>query len=384
MKKITTVTTTRADWNYLLPLITEIDRRADMQCRLLVSGTHLQEEFGYTVRDIQKSGVSVAAKFSTGQGDNGLSSEILAEYVRIFGSEFQKYPPDLLVILGDRMEMAAIALATLPYSIPIAHIAGGDVTEGAVDDAVRHSLTKLSHVHLVSCQESAFRVKQMGEEPWRVHCTGSLGNDCLRNVDLLTKKELSKCFPITNNTHYIVVTFHPETIGKEHTEQHINELLKGLDTAKIPIVFTCPNTDPQYKVILTAIKSYISSHNNSVLVKSAGTQGYLSLIKHASAVAGNSSSGIYDTPYYMVPTVNAGNRQKGRTRAPNVIDCKCERTAVAKALKKALSDSFRNSLDQSCRIWFGDGTAARQIMEAIKNLPEKHVLLQKKFIPACK
>jgi UDP-N-acetylglucosamine 2-epimerase (non-hydrolysing)/GDP/UDP-N,N'-diacetylbacillosamine 2-epimerase (hydrolysing) len=271
--------------------------------------------------------------------------------------------------------MHAAALAALPFRIPVAHIEGGDLTEGAIDDALRHCITKLSHLHFVSTQEYARRVTQLGEEPWRVIVSGAPSLDNLHSLKLLTADELERKYAISLRPPALLVTFHPVTLEYEHTHEQISELIAALKTFDLPIIITMPNADTSGRSITQAMREFAGSHPSTRFVENLGTRDYLSTMAHAGVMVGNSSSGIIEAPSLKLPVVNIGTRQRGRTRAANVIDVGYDRREIADGIKKALQPEFRQSLSNLVNP-YGSGDAAAIIVERLKtvSLTDKSIL----------
>jgi len=296
-----------------------------------------------------------------------------------FGQSFAKYRPDILVVLGDRYEMLAAALAALPFKIPIAHIAGGELTEGAIDDSLRHSLSKLSHLHFTATREYANRVIQLGEDPNRVFVTGALGLDNILTAPRLGTEELQRRFGLDLNEPFLLVTFHPVTLEFEQTEWQIRELLAALDLAGFRVVFTMPNADTAGRIIAANIRQWVQSHT-SVAIDNFGSVAYRSVMCHAAAVVGNSSSGIIEAPSIKIPAVNIGTRQAGRIRARNVIDVSYERNEVLKAIRLATSEEFRKSLETLVNPYANESNSAvSTIVRVLKSIPLDDSLVRKRF-----
>jgi len=346
-----------------------------------VAGMHLAPEFGLTVEAITADGFSVAERVEmlrSSDAPEGIAAS-MGVGVMGFARAFARTRPDLLVVLGDRVEMHAAALAALPFTIPVAHLHGGELTEGAIDDALRHSLTKLSHLHFVSTEAHARRVLQLGEEPWRVIVSGAPSLDHLRTTALLDRRELERRFGLRLDAAPLVVTYHPVTLEYADAEQQIRELLGALEAFELPIVFTLPNADTHGRVIRRAIEAFVARHPASRLVENFGPQGYLSLMALAAAMVGNSSSGLVEAPSFGLPVVNVGTRQQGRLRAENVIDVGYDREGVIAAIRKALSPSFRTALRGRPNP-YGDGHAAEIIVKRLTEVPLDDRLIRKRFV----
>jgi UDP-N-acetylglucosamine 2-epimerase (non-hydrolysing)/GDP/UDP-N,N'-diacetylbacillosamine 2-epimerase (hydrolysing) len=264
--------------------------------------------------------------------------------------------------------MHAAALAALPFKIPVAHIHGGEITQGAIDDALRHSMTKLSHLHFVSTQEYARRVIQLGEEPWRVIVSGAPSLDNVRAIRLFTRAELAARFALhLDETPFLLVTFHPVTLEYEQTEWQVTELLAALEACGLPVVFTMPNADTSGRTIARMIEEFVATHSSAQAVDNLGTQGYFSMMAVAAAMVGNSSSGIIEAASFELPVVNVGSRQRGRVRGANIIDVDYEQTSILEGLGKALDPQFRAKM-RGIHNPYDSGGAAEKIVEVLKQV----------------
>ena len=295
-----------------------------------------------------------------------------------FAQAYAKHRPDILLVLGDRFEMHAAAVAALPFNIPVAHIHGGELTEGAIDDALRHSITKMSHLHFVANQVYRQRVLQMGEEPWRVTVTGSPTLDNLRCTERLSAKELGARHKLRIDPLPLLVTFHSVTLEYEQTPWQVGELLAALDACEMPVVFTMPNADTNGRVAARMMEEFVDAHPSAQFVDNLGTKGYFSLMALAGAMVGNSSSGIIEAASFQLPVVNIGTRQRGRTRAENVIDVGNSRREVADAIREACSPDFRSRLEGIVNP-YGDGHASERITARLKEIVLDGHLIRKKF-----
>ena len=381
MKTIAVVTTSRADYGMLLPVLREIKADPELELQLLVSGMHLSPIFDMTVRLIEANGFEIAERVEmllSSDTPEGVSKSIGLGIIG-FAQVFARTRPDILVVLGDRFEMYAAAVAALPFNIPVAHIHGGDVTQGAIDDALRHSMTKLSHLHFVATETYARRVAQLGEEPWRIKVCGETSLDNLRTIKFLTKEELKSQYGIPVEPKPLLVTYHPVTLEYAQAERQINELLAALQKFSLPVIFTMPNADMGNNIIRQKIAEHKQSNFNVWCLENMGTQGYFSLMHLAAAMIGNSSSGIVEAPSFKLPVVNIGSRQKGRIRAANVIDVGYDRNEIISGIEKAISEEFRNTL-QDLVSPFGDGHAADRIVEGLRSVQINSSLLKKRFI----
>jgi UDP-hydrolysing UDP-N-acetyl-D-glucosamine 2-epimerase len=381
VRTIAVVTTSRADYSHLLPLLRAIDAEPELALVLIVSGTHLSTAYGKTVTEIEKDGFSIAERIPV-LTESDAPVDITAAMGRAvagFGETLARHRPDILVVLGDRFEMHAAALAALPFKIPVAHISGGDVTEGAIDDALRHSMTKLSHLHFPSSEESARRILQLGEEPWRVMVCGELSLDNLSTFQPLAREELEAEFGLRLPERFLLVTYHPVTLEYEQAEWQIAQLLQALDALALTVVFTMPNADTANRVIGDAIREFTRTHPAAWQVDNFGMRGYFSVLSLATAMVGNSSSGVLEAASFKLPVVNIGTRQYGRARARNVIDCGYSSEEILAAMRKAVSAEFRSSLRDLTNPC-GNGGASAQIVHQLKTVAMNEELTRKRFV----
>jgi len=295
-----------------------------------------------------------------------------------YAQSFSRFRPDILVLLGDRFERHATAFAALPFKIPLAHIHGGELTQGAIDDNFRHSMTKLSHLHFVATGEYSRRVIQMGEEPWRVMNCGALSLDNLRTISLLNPPEIEARYRLRLHREPLLITFHPVTLEFEETAVHFQELLGAVQHFDLPVVFTFPNSDTGGRVIFSMITDFVASHSSAAFVPNLGTQGYFSFMKLAAAMVGNSSSGLIEAPVFQLPVVNVGSRQEGRVKPANIIDVGCSTGEIIDGIKKALEPGFRAGLRDPVNP-YGSGGASEKIVQRLKTVNLDQELLMKRF-----
>jgi UDP-N-acetylglucosamine 2-epimerase (non-hydrolysing)/GDP/UDP-N,N'-diacetylbacillosamine 2-epimerase (hydrolysing) len=374
------VTSSRADYGIYLPILRRIQAAAELALRLLVTGMHLSPRFGMTVKAIEADGFEIAerVKILSNSDDPAAIAKSMARSTAGFAEIFARSRPDILVVLGDRFEMHSAAIAALPFKIPIAHIHGGELTEGAIDDALRHSITKLSHLHFVATQEYRRRLMQMGEEPWRVTVTGAPSLDNLASVRRHLPAELESRFGLRVIPDTLLVTFHPATLEFADADRQTEELLSALKASGRPIVFTMPNCDTGGQVIRERINRFVREEPSAQAVESLGTEAYFSILALCAAMVGNSSSGLLEAPSFGLPVVNVGNRQRGRVRGANVIDVGYGREEIGKGIRRATDPIFRKSL-QGLANPYGDGKAAPRIVEKLVEVPLSDRLLVKRF-----
>lgn len=380
LRTIGVVTTSRADYGYYRPLLHRIREDPELELQLFVTGMHLAPEFGLTVRDIEADGFPIAERVEMLLASD--TPEAIAKSMGLgtigFAQAFARTRPDILVLLGDRFEMHAAAVASLSSAIPLAHIGGGDSTEGAFDESLRHSITKMSHLHFASRKHYAERIIQMGEEPWRVTISGAPSLDNLRDLAWLSRSELEARFGLDLEAPPLLVTYHPVTLEYEATESQVTELLAALDKVGGPVVFTYPNADTWGRIICRLIEGYVISHANARVVVNLGPRAYFSLLNHCVAMVGNSSSGIIEAASFRLPVVNIGNRQRGRLHGPNVVDVGYDRDAIVGGIRKALEPRFRALLADLVNS-YGDGHASERIVAVLKQVSLEKILTLKRF-----
>jgi UDP-hydrolysing UDP-N-acetyl-D-glucosamine 2-epimerase len=380
MRTVGVVTVARSDYGHYLPLLRRIAETDLLRLHLIVAGAHLAPEFGATVATIEADGFEVADRVEmllSSDTPHGVAKS-MGLGVMGFSESFSRVRPDLLVVLGDRFEMHAAALAALPFKIPVAHIHGGELTRGAIDDALRHSMTKLSHLHFVATEEYARRVIQLGEEPWRVLVTGAIGLDNVRSFPPMERAELEAAVGLSLDEPILLVTFHPVTLEYEDAEWQIGELLSALGTADLPVVFTAPNADTRGRSVRSLIEAFVESTARSTLVENLGTRAYFSMMSVAAAMVGNSSSGIIEAPSFGLPVVNVGTRQEGRVRAANVIDVGYRREEILDGVRRALDPAFRRSLRGMANPYDAGGTA-ELIADRLASIDLDGALITKRF-----
>ena len=344
MRKICFVTGTRAEYGLLSRLMRLVEEDKDLRLQVIATNMHLMPEYGETYKEIEKDGFTIDKKVymhKPSDDAHGIISS-MAEEMQGMNDALSELKPDILVLLGDRYEILVAAQVALIHRIPIAHIHGGEVTEGAFDDAIRHSVTKMSSLHFTSCEEYRHRVIQMGEQPSRVFDVGSLGVENIKAVPLMTKDELEASLDFKIDTQTILVTYHPVTLGGDPAKD-IREFLDALDQFKdLKVIFTMPNSDTGRDAIALAVENYVEKHSNSAKAyTSLGLKRYLSTLQFVKAAVGNSSSGIIEVPSFGIPTLNIGDRQKGRLASKSVVNCGTSKDEVIAGLKLCLSEEMQ-------------------------------------------
>lgn len=369
MKKIGIVTGTRAEYGLLKNVIKRVNEDEELELCLIVTGMHLAEQFGYTYKEIEKDGFVINYR-----NDMNLTSDTSYGVCKSMGTEligfadiFEEANLDLLVLLGDRYEIQIAATAALIYRIPIAHIHGGELTEGLIDDAIRHSITKMSEIHFTSTKEYANRVIQLGEQPQRVFCVGALGTENIKKTELYEREQLCNQFGNIFSSEYIMITYHPVTLENSSAKQQFENLLKVVDNHKeYNYIFTYANADPDGSIINILIEEYVHKNKNAVAFVSMGQLGYLSALKYAKAVVGNSSSGIIEAPSFHIPTINIGDRQKGRVQAQTVINSGYSVEEIEQKFKKIRDQSFIE-ICKHCQNPYEGKNTAETIVKEMKN-----------------
>jgi GDP/UDP-N,N'-diacetylbacillosamine 2-epimerase (hydrolysing) len=348
MRKICVYTSTRAEYGLLRNLIKEIHKDSELILQLLVSGTHLVSDQGMTVEEIRKQGFEPDKCVDIDLIDDSLKGICHSMGIAVFeyGKFFAEHSPDILVVLGDRFEAFCCATAAQVCRIPIAHIHGGETTLGAIDEAFRHGITKMAHLHFPCCEEYRRRIVQMGEQPDHVYNVGALGVENIRSLKLMEKKDLEKSIEFKLDKPFFLVTFHPVTLEKDSSKKQFAQLLAALDQyPDHKIIFTGSNADTGGQVIRQMQNNYKKMHPEKCLtIPSLGALRYLSAMKLCEAVIGNSSSGIIEAPALNVPAINIGDRQKGRIRAKSVIDCNPSKNSILKALEMTSKEKFQSNL----------------------------------------
>ncbi len=380
-RSIAAVTVSRSDWGHLRPVLEAIRSAPGLVPQLYVAGMHLEPDFGLTAREIERDGWPIAARIPMTETDDsppGVAAS-MGKGIEGFARAYAGTRPDLVLVLGDRFEMLAAAVAALPFALPVAHIHGGEETQGAMDNQIRHAITKLAHLHFASADVHARRIVQLGEEAWRIHTVGAPGLDRLRAaVPTPPREALAASLGLDASAKWLLVTFHPVTLEYRDTAAHISELLAALEKADAQIVMTYPNADTAGRVIIERIEEFAGRHPRVRLARSLGEEIYLSLLKHADAMVGNSSSGLIEAPSFGLPVVNIGSRQRGRLRGANVIDVGHGREEILRGVEKALDPGFRAALKGLANP-YGDGRAAARIAEVLRTVPLDGRLIQKRF-----
>ena len=374
MRKICVVTGTRAEYGLLSRLMRMIRDSQETQLQVIATNMHLSPKYGNTYKEIEKDGFTIDCKVPIidDEGNNDSLSTVLemSRGLKGYAEAYKELKPDMLLILGDRYEMLAAATAALILRIPIAHISGGAISEGAFDDAIRHSITKMSQLHFTEAEDYRRRVIQLGEQPDRVFFVGALGVENIKKLPLMSQKEIEEEIQFKINKKTILVTYHPVTLGNHTVEQDITEFMNALNQRPdIRVIFTLPNSDTGSKFIVDAINAFVANnHERSVAYKSLGVLRYLSVIKEVGAVVGNSSSGLVEVPSFGIPTLNIGDRQKGRLAADSVLNCDTDCVSILAGLDRVLSPEFIAVASSVQNPYDKEGTA-QSIFDMISTYP---------------
>ncbi len=376
--RVCVVTGTRAEYGLLRAVMAALKRDRAFDLRLIASAMHLVREFGFTYREIEADGFRIDAKVRMLQpGDTpAAAAKSMGVGAVGFVGAYRRLAPDLVLLLGDRFEALAAASTALVMGIPIAHLSGGDVTEGAFDDAIRHAITKMAHLHFTASEEAAARVRQMGEEPRRVFAVGDPGLDSLRKMKLVPRAALERDLGFGFRKRNLLVTFHPVTLDRAPSTRQFAVLLEALAALGpgVGLLFTKPNADPEGRALIAMLEKFVRGRANAAAFASLGHRRYLSAMAVCDAVVGNSSSGLLEAPSLRKPTVNIGSRQAGRLRARTVIDCPVE----AGAIKRAIENAFAMRVGKVANP-YGDGHTAERIVVILKRIGDPKDLLRKSF-----
>jgi len=369
-KKICVFTGARSDYGLLHCLMSDIQQDSNFLLQVLVGGMHPSPLYGNTYQEIERDGFQIDRMVDHLVPDNspmGVASSMGLGTIA-YAQALTELKPDLLVILGDRFEALAVAVAAQPLQIPIAHLHGGEVTMGAVDDNFRHAISKMSHLHFVAAKPYRERLISMGELPNRIFVVGAMGLDNLRRVDFMSKNQLSKELNFQFGQINLMVTFHPETIGKTKSLEQVKILLKALEAfPDAHVILTMPNADPGSENIIKLLSKFVTKRNNCLYTASLGYRRYLSCLRHVDVVVGNSSSGIIEAPALGVPTVNIGNRQAGRLQASSIQDCFIREDAIIKAISRAIKLSKKGTI-KPIVLPYGKPGASQKIIRVLKKL----------------
>ena len=375
-RKICVVTGTRAEYGLLYWLMKEIDADPELGLQIIATGMHLSSEFGNTYQQIESDGFVIDKKIDielSSDSEVGISKSMGLGMIG-FANAFNDLKPDLCVVLGDRFEIFSAVSAAMIAKIPIAHLHGGEATEGAFDESIRHSITKMSHLHFTATEDYKNRVIQMGEQPNKVFNVGGLGIDNINKLKLLSKADFENTIDFTFGKKNILVTFHPVTLENFTAKVQFQELLNSINKLEnTKIIFTKANSDTNGRIINSMIDDYVAINDNSIAFTSMGALNYLSALQFVDVVVGNSSSGLLEAPSFKIATIDIGDRQKGRIKADSVISCSPTQESILSAFDKSYSEDFQNIVDNT-KNPYGNGGASKIVVDIIKNFDLNGIL----------
>lgn len=381
MRRICVITGSRAEYGLLSGLMRAIQEDADLQLQIIATNMHLSPEFGLTYKEIEQDGFRIDKKVQmllSSDTSNATTKSVGLATIG-FADAYEDLQPDLIVVLGDRYEILAAVTAALFFKIPVAHLHGGEITEGAYDDCIRHAITKMSHLHFTSTEAYRQRVIQLGEQPERVFYVGAIGIENIKSIPLLSKTELETSIGFSLGSKVLLVTYHPVTLENNTAASQCQNLLDALDEfTEYKVIFTLPNSDTDGRIIIQMIHEYVSKHPDRCMsVPSLGLKRYLSALKYVNAVIGNSSSGIIEVPSFGIPTLDIGDRQKGRLAAESVIHCGTEQKEIAEGLRTVLAEK-QKVVSKNCKNPYDKENTTKTILNIIKCYPLNQ-LVQKTF-----
>jgi len=379
-RKICVVTGTRAEYGLLRWVMEGIQQTSGLELQIIATGMHLSPEFGLTYREIEKNGFRIDRKVEmilSSDTPVGLAKSMGLGMIG-FGDALQELQPDLMLVLGDRFEIFSAVAAAMVARIPVAHLHGGEATEGLIDEPIRNSITKMSHLHFVAAEEYRKRVIQLGEHPERVFLMGGMGVDNIMRMDLLDREALETALEFKLGPRNLLITFHPVTLENDTSANQMTELLAALEALEnTHLIFTMPNADTHGRVLFEMIEQFVNRHPNARSYISLGQLRYLSCVRHVDGVVGNSSSGLAEVPSFAKGTINIGDRQRGRLKAESVIDCDPEQKSISAALQKLYSKEFQSILE-TVKNPYGDGGASELVVDTLEKVPLGDIL-KKRF-----
>lgn len=381
MRKVLVVTGTRSEYGLLYNTMKEIQKSKELKLQLIVTGNHLVSEFGGTIKEIRKDGFAIDDEIDMIISSNKKSALIKSMGIEMIqmAQSFDRLKPDMLLILGDRYETFIAATCAMMMNIPIAHMNGGESTEGAIDEQIRHAITKMAHIHFPGAEYYKERIIKMGEEAWRVFNVGQAGVENIKRLELYSKIAIENELNIEFNKRIFLITYHPVTLESENVETQIDNLINALKDFDAKFIFTYPNADFGSKTVIDKINGFVKENKNAYVFSSLGQKRYLSLLNYADIMIGNSSSGIIESAVFRLPVVNIGNRQKGRLRNKNIIDTEYTKKEIVDGINKSLFDEkFKSELDE-IENFYGDGTTSSQIIKVLETIDIDKKLLEKKL-----
>lgn len=381
MRKICVITGTRAEYGVLKNTLLEIKNSSKLKLQLVVTGTHLSEKFGYTIKEILEDGFEIDEELPiliNGNSIGNISREMGLLSIQL-SQTFERLKPDILLVLGDRYEIHAAASVAMVMNIPISHISGGEITEGAIDEQIRHSITKMAHIHFPGAKLYEQNIINMGEEPWRVFNVGDPGIENIKTTRFLDKEELKRQIGIDVDEDTLLITFHPVTLEYNLLSYQVDNLIKALNMVNKKLIITYPNADNGGDYIIKRLEEFKKVNDKVFLFKSLGILRYLSVMRLCGGVVGNSSSALIEAPYLKKPVVNIGNRQMGRLMASNIISCGDKSDDIVDSINKALSYEFKASVKETKSL-YGEGNTSKEIVKILENIELDNKLLKKKLV----
>ncbi len=379
-RKVCVITGTRAEYGLLLWVMQGIKEDTELTLQIIATGMHLSPEFGFTYREIEQDGFKIDRKIemlTSSDTSVGITKSMGLGMIG-FADALNELKPDLIVVLGDRFEIFAAVSAALVARIPVAHIHGGEATEGLIDEAIRHSITKMSHLHFVAAEEYRQRVIQLGENPERVFLVGGLGIDNIKHLKLLDRTELESAINFKLGQKNLLITFHPVTLDVGTAAEQMEELLVALDTLnETHLIFTLPNADTDGRILINMIEQYVKNRSNACVFTSLGQKRYLSCVYYVDGVVGNSSSGLAEVPSFRKGTINIGDRQRGRIQTESVINCEPNRQDIKAAMEKLYDQDFQTRL-KDVKNPYGEGGASEKTVKVISSISLDEIL-KKRF-----
>ena len=373
-KNIFIISTGRSDYGLLKPLIISLNKSKKISSRLIITGTHLSHFHGMTIKEVLKDKLNIykKIKITLPKDDSYSITKNFSNAVLKFSKLFKQENPDLIIVLGDKYETFAIAASALLNRVPIAHIHGGEITKGAIDDSIRHALTKLSHLHFVSSKKHQLNVNQMGEERKKVFCVGALAVDAIRNSKKISKEKLEKILKFSFLKKNIIVTFNPETISVKKSKNQINVLLQSLKSVikDTRIIFTMSIADHESQVIKSKILKFVKKNKNAIFFNSLGSSNYYNVVRYSDMIIGNSSSGVIEAPYLKTPSINIGKRQEGRDLSKSVFKCNFKKNQIIKTIKFIYKNKSKIKYDYL----YGNGNSTKKIVSILEKQKLKSIL----------
>lgn len=380
MKKVVAFTDSRAEYGILRNVLAGIQNSEKLELYIVATGTHLSEQHGYTIQEIKDNGFQVLEEIPAVSDADPLTripKEMGNLMIRL-SNTFAKAKPDILLLFGDRYEMLAAASTAVSMHIPIAHISGGESTEGAMDEQIRHAITKMAHIHFPGAMVYADNIKKMGEEAWRVFQVGDPGIENIKTTKIVRENDLKAELGVEIDKRTLLVTYHPVTLEIAELEGQMDNLVEALRHYDGTMIITYPNSDEGNELIIQKWKQFAQDRDQVCLVQSLGSVRYLSVMNYCGAVVGNSSSAIVEAPYLKIPVVNIGNRQRGRLMADSIICCGYDHKDIEQAIERALSPEFAEVVNQT-RSLYGEGDTSKEIVEVLENIQINDRLLKKKL-----